>query len=146
MTTVTTTDQLQGTYLFNADGTFTVTAAGSSTQELTNALACYGTATTCDDVTKFLQSQFGSTLKSVSCLLSGADCVCTLSLVPTTTSTSGQYSVSGGVLTLPLSSSSGVAQSMAYCVNGQQLTLSPQAAPNSGGSNTTTGSILLTKQ
>jgi hypothetical protein len=138
--------QVTGTWTANADGTYSDGTTTSGDEQFALGPSCLtisSTAVTCDGAASFIKNLGYSSLTCPSA--AGGGCTCsgtvqqpgTIAVVSVAPSTSGNYTRAGNVVTL---SGDAGDTSYAYCVSGNQMTLTPQSA-----SPTMTGTIVLQK-
>lgn len=138
---------VSGNFTFNADGTYDSTATVNGNVIVGMPATCLtrnGITFTCAQLEQGLDASLPATFSSASCVAPvGGGCSCTLVMAPTTSTTSGTYTVADGVITqMPL----GAAPSSSdYCVKGTTLTVSPHADSTMPSMENATGSITLAK-
>jgi hypothetical protein len=157
----------KATYTFNANGTFTGSFSGSTTQTLNYpGVACSRSDASagqyCADIQQSIQSAYAAaadagtvspiTSFSLTCTALGSEvCKCDESLTYDPYTIDGTYTTSGDILTVTMTGVSllgdagigdgGTGSSLAYCVSGNTLTWGP--AP--GSADEGEGLIVLTK-
>lgn len=140
--------EVTGTWAALPDGTFmdTTTTTGESQIELPDScLNVSGTSTTCDRLGGALQA-LGYASVECADAASGGGCSCAarveqaggLAQVAFGAASSGTYTTANGVLTTSASSQN----DYAYCVTGDQLVMTPEAA---GATGALAGTIVLVK-
>ena len=132
-----------GTWIANANGTYSDNTTTSGTEQITLPASCLqlsGTTTTCERIFGVLQ---GLGYDSVSCTSAASGgCTCPaivkqtggLGVLSSDPLTSGNYKTSGNVVTTD------DGRQYSYCVSGNKMTWTPQ-----GTSPTTTGTITFQK-
>ncbi len=144
--------QVSGTWIANADGSYTDNTTTTGTAQLELPASCLqvsGTTTTCTRAGSALQS-IGYATGSCSDNTATGGCTCTATVnqpggigaIDTNASTGDSYTTSGNTITI---SDGRNGTPYAYCVSGTTLTLSPQTTTTSSAV-TTTGTIVLQKQ
>jgi hypothetical protein len=147
---ITGTLQVTGTWVANADRTFTdqTRTTGDSQLELPpSCLTVSGTTTTCDRLGGALQA-LGYVSVTCTDAADSAGCTCAatvdqmggLAILNFGAASSGTYTIANDVLTA--SGGSGDANAYAYCVSGNQMVMTPQATGTTGA---LTGTIVLVK-
>jgi hypothetical protein len=141
--------KVSGTWTAKDDGTFTdqTTTTGDSQIELPAAcLNVSGTVTTCDRLGGALQA-LGYASVTCADAASGGGCTCAasaeqsggLAMVKVGAATNGTYTTADNMIT----TSAGGSNAYSYCVSGNTLVVTPQAAGTTGA---LTGTIVLVKQ
>jgi len=112
-----------GTASFTANGAYSVIGSNDVTLSFTLPADCLaaqgGTATACAAVHAGIQAEVGSTYKSGSCVVKGADCSCTTVFNPQAIDEAGTYTTEGTVVTT--TATGDTASSTDYCVQGSSL-------------------------
>jgi hypothetical protein len=136
-----------GTLTFDAAGTYTDNTATSGSPQVVMPAKCLlvsGTTTICGNVNSpFSTAGFTEATCTDDTATGGCNCTATVTqatgfgVISTYTSSSGNYTVAGNVLTID--ESEGIAYS--YCVSGNTMTLVPTYTKNG----TLTGSVVLQK-
>jgi hypothetical protein len=140
--------EVGGTWTANADGTFTdqTTTTGDSQIQLpAECLNVSGTITTCDRLGGALQA-LGYASVTCADATSGGGCTCQataeqaggLAMLTVGAASSGTYTAADDVLTTSADSNG----TYAYCVTGNQMVMTPQAAGMTGA---LTGTIVFVK-
>jgi hypothetical protein len=119
---------ITGSASFNADFTYMLTRTVSATAPVTFPPSCLAALTggitlTCEQINQavpLLIASMPDVIQAATCSGSGATCTCTVTLVPQTTSESGEYNTSGTTLTT-IVSSTGTVYGGQYCVQGNEL-------------------------
>src|SRR5262245_50667459 len=119
---------ITGSASFNADLSYTLTRTVSATAPVTFPPSCLaqltgGITLTCEQINQavpLLIASMPGVIQAATCSGSGATCTCTVTLVPQTTSESGEYNTSGTTLTT-IVDSTGTVYGGQYCVQGNAL-------------------------
>jgi len=139
------------TYVFRADGTFTLSVTGMGSYSSTYNTSCFcdggATCAQLDDLVKKSIESPDASLSGGGCQESGEACQCTFDYrLMATYPISGTYRTDGSTLRLETTTAAGAAtDSAGYCVSGSSLHLirTPSA---DGGSSSGTFDIVLVRQ
>ncbi len=105
-----------GSYVFNADLTYSIAVTGQLTYDAANPASCNPTGMSCEALGA---AESALSVGTVTCTGSSSSCNCHSSFARTDTET-GTYSVAGTVITL-VRSSDGYTLDQSYCVQGNTL-------------------------
>jgi hypothetical protein len=147
--TVASTLQPSLTYVFRADGTFTLGGSGVSTYSSTYGTSCFGdggaTCTQLDDVVQRSIQSPDASLTGGGCQENGQTCLCTFSYRPTALDPiSGTYRIEGTTLRFETTTAAGTGTSSAdYCVRGSSLHLFTTSSADGGSRNGTVDVVLV---
>lgn len=140
--------EVTGSWIANADGTFTdqTTTAGDSVIELPPAcLNVSGTITTCDRLDGALQALGYASVTCADAASGGCTCMASvqqtggMAFVVLGASSDGRYALANDAFTV----TGRAPREYAYCVAGTTLTMTPQSANNAG---MLMGTVVLQKQ
>jgi len=144
-TTSTSGAKITGTITYAADKTFISNLTTSGTMVVTLPASCLtqqGVTVTCGQLQQVLNGMANSTFSSATCTASGGGCACSVALKPVTSTETGTYSTSGGVLTQ--TGTSGTPDDSDYCVQGSKLSVSTGSS-SSAMSSGVSGLVVFTK-
>lgn len=128
--TIAVSSQTTGTMTFRADGSYVSNVSATIQEDISEPLSCLGSSD-CSALVLSLQSQ--SNIVSATCTLQTSICQCHVAFRPQNDiASAGTYATAGNSVTK--SDASGTKQTMAYCVQGNSLTM--QGA-NGDGTTTT---------
>jgi hypothetical protein len=134
---------IDGSFTYNADGSYTSTASVSGSVRVSLPQSCLtsnGVTITCDQVNQALQNDptAGVTLSCTGSL----SCTCTETISNETSTETGTYTTAAGVVTQ--TPAGGTASESDYCVKGTTMTQSPHASSTMMGE-VESGTITLAK-
>lgn len=109
-----------GTYTFSSDGTYRTQTTVSGTMEIGYSKGCLSDNKTCDNMVSSSSLKEGVTVDCASA--SGGGCQCTEKADNFANTEEGTYTISGSLLTMTRTESSGTSP-MDFCVQGNTLKL-----------------------
>jgi hypothetical protein len=130
-TSSTTNFGFSGSVVYNDDGSYTATTSTTGNVIIKYPSSCLTTISmTCDGLSQGVMAELDmpdAAFTAVSCATTPTACICTLVVNPATSTEIGRYmtTAAGALTQVPANGTPG---NSSYCVTGNKLTLSPDAA------------------